>query len=41
MAKVTAKIGIVSAPNGIKQEALNDFMSTFKKEIEEIIRGTL
>ncbi len=41
MAKVTAKIGISTAPNGIKQEALNDFMDTFKREIEEIIKSTL
>ncbi|WP_337860308.1 nitrite reductase [Ferroplasma sp.] len=41
MAKVTAKIGIISAPNGIKNEALNDFMETFKKEIEEVIKSTL
>ncbi len=41
MAKVTAKIGILSAPTGVKQEALNDFMETFRKEIEEIIKSTL
>ncbi len=41
MAKVTAKIGITSAPNNIKDEAINDFMNTFKKEIDEIIRRTL
>jgi arsenate reductase-like glutaredoxin family protein len=41
LAKVTAKIGISTAPDGIKQEALNDFMNTFKKEIEEIIKSTL
>ena len=41
MAKVTAKIGITSAPNSIREEAINDFMNTFKKEIDEIIRRTL
>ncbi|MEM0139840.1 MAG: nitrite reductase [Ferroplasma sp.] len=41
MAKVTAKIGITSVPTVIKEEALNDFLATFKKEIEEVIKRTL
>ena len=41
MAKITAKIGILSTPKGIKEEAINDFMNTFKNEIDEIIKRTL
>ncbi|MCL4328906.1 MAG: nitrite reductase [Candidatus Thermoplasmatota archaeon] len=41
MAKITAKIGITAAPSEVKEEALNDVMATFRKEIEEVIRKTL
>ena len=41
MAKITARIGISAAPEVLKEEALSDVMSTFQKEIEEIIRKTL
>ncbi len=41
MAKITAKIGILSAPKNIKDEAINDFLNTFKNEIDEIIKRTL
>ena len=40
MAKVTAEIGLITAPPSIKDEAVSEFMSTFKREIEEIIRKT-
>lgn len=40
MAKVTAEIGLITAPTSIKEEAVSEFMSTFRKEIEEIIRKT-
>lgn len=41
MAKVTAKIGVATAPQAIKDEAMTDFLNSFQKEIEEIIRHTL
>ena len=41
MAKITAKIGFISAPESVKDEAMKDFMSIFKKEIQEIIMRTL
>ena len=41
MAKITAKIGLVSAPDSIKDEAMKDIMDTFKREIQEIILRTL
>ena len=41
MAKITAKIGLISAPDSIKDEAMKDIMETFKKEIQEIILRTL
>lgn len=40
MAKVTASIGISAAPKSVKDEALNDFLNVFQKEIEDIIRKT-
>lgn len=40
MAKVTAEIGLIAAPTNIKDEAVSEFMGTFKKEIEEIIKKT-
>jgi ppGpp synthetase/RelA/SpoT-type nucleotidyltranferase len=41
MARVTARIGVATAPQSIKDEAMTDFLSSFQKEIEEIIRRTL
>ena len=41
MAKITAKIGLISAPDSVKDEAMKDIMETFKKEIQEIILRTL
>ena len=38
MAKVTASIGLSATPTSIKNEALNDFLSVFEKEIGEIIK---
>lgn len=40
MAKVTAEIGLLTAPTSIKDEAVSDLMNTFRKEIEEIIKKT-
>lgn len=40
MAKITAKIGVLTTPKNIKDEAVSDFMNVFKKELEEIIRRT-
>lgn len=40
MAKVTAEIGLISAPTNIKDEAVSDLVDTFRKEIEEIIKKT-
>lgn len=40
MAKITAKIGVLTTPQSIKDEAITDFMNVFQKEIEEIIRKT-
>jgi predicted transcriptional regulator len=40
MAKVTAEIGLLSTPSSIKDEAVSDFVGTFRKEIEEIIKKT-
>ncbi len=41
MAKITAKIGLISAPDSIKDEAMKDIMDTFRREIQEIILRTL
>lgn len=41
MAKVTAKIGLMSAPENVKEEVEKDFLQMFRKEIEEIISKTL
>ncbi len=41
MAKVIARIGIVSAPNEIKNEVYTDFIAVFQKEIEEIMKKIL
>ncbi len=41
MARITAKIGVQIAPESIKDEAMEDFVSVFQKEIEEIIKKTL
>lgn len=40
MAKITAKIGVLTTPQSIRDEAIGDFMNVFQKEIEEIIRKT-
>lgn len=40
MAKVTASLGLLAAPESLKTEALSDFMNMFQKEIEEIIKRT-
>lgn len=40
MAKVTAEVGLITAPTSIKDEAVSEFVSTFRREIEEIIRKT-
>lgn len=40
MAKVTAEIGLITAPTSIKDEAVSDLVNTFRKEIEEIIKKT-
>lgn len=40
MAKVTAEIGLITAPTNIKDEAVSDLVNTFRKEIEEIIKKT-
>ncbi len=40
MAKVTAEVGLITAPRSIKDEAVSEFVGTFRKEIEEIIRKT-
>ena len=41
MTKLTAKIGLISAPSDIKEQAINDFINTFQKEIEDIIKKTI
>ena len=41
MARITAKIGVKIAPDSIKDEAMDDFVNVFQKEIEEIIKKTL
>lgn len=41
MAKITAKIGFLSAPESIREEATRDLIESFRKEIEEIILRTL
>ncbi len=40
MAKLTASLSLMAAPDSVKDEALKDFASVFQKEIEEIIRRT-
>lgn len=40
MAKVTAEIGLITAPTNIKDKAVSDIMNTFRKELEEIIKKT-
>lgn len=40
MTKVTAELGLLSTPASIKDEAINELLKTFKKEIEEIIKKT-
>ncbi|MHB1471331.1 MAG: nitrite reductase [Thermoplasmataceae archaeon] len=40
MAKVTAKIGLLTTPENIKDQAVSDFTNMFRKEIEEIIKRT-
>jgi predicted transcriptional regulator len=40
MAKVTAKIGLMTTPENIKDQAVSDFTNMFRKEIEEIIKRT-
>ena len=41
MAKFMAEVSLVSAPKDIKDEAITDFISTFKNELEEILKRTL
>ncbi|MCL4438062.1 MAG: nitrite reductase [Candidatus Thermoplasmatota archaeon] len=41
MAKFIAEIGLASAPKDIKDEAISEFFSTFRNELEEVIRRTL
>ena len=41
MARITAKIGVKITPDSIKDEAMDDFVNVFQKEIEEIIKKTL
>ena len=41
MAKITAKIGFMSAPQSVRDTATKDIVDTFRKEIEEIILRTL
>ncbi|BAB60539.1 TVG1442264 [Thermoplasma volcanium GSS1] len=41
MAKIVAKIGLVSAPDDVKEQVYNDFITMFQKEIEGIIKKTL
>ncbi len=41
MAKLTAKLGFLSAPDSIKETATKDLIETFRKEIEEIILRTI
>lgn len=40
MAKVTASLSLLAAPEALKNEALGDFINMFQKEIEEIIKRT-
>ncbi|MFG1460226.1 MAG: nitrite reductase [Thermoplasmataceae archaeon] len=40
MAKLTASLSLLAAPESVKDEAVKDFASVFQKEIEEIIRRT-
>ncbi|WP_075057749.1 hypothetical protein [Thermogymnomonas acidicola] len=40
MAKVTAKLGILSTPKQVRDEMLSEFINSFQKEIEEIVRRT-
>ena len=41
MAKITAKIGFLSAPESVRDVATKDLIETFRKELEEIILRTL
>ncbi|PYB68980.1 MULTISPECIES: nitrite reductase [unclassified Thermoplasma] len=41
MAKIIAKIGLVSAPEGVKSEMYEDLVRVFKDEIDAIIKKTL
>ena len=41
MAKITAKIGFLSAPESVRDVATKDIIETFRKELEEIILRTL
>jgi len=41
MTKVTAELGLLSTPTSIKEEAINELLKTFRKEIEEIVKKTL
>jgi len=40
MAKITASLSLMAAPESVKDEAIKDFASVFQKEIEDIIRKT-
>ncbi len=41
MAKITAKIGFLSAPESVRETATKDIIETFRKEIEEIVLRTI
>ncbi len=41
MAKITAKIGFLSAPQSVRETATKDIIDTFRKEIEEIVLRTI
>lgn len=41
MAKITAKVGFLSAPESVRETATKDIIETFRKEIEEIILRTI
>lgn len=41
MAKITAKIGFLSAPESVRETATKDLIETFRKEIEEIVLRTI
>jgi len=40
MAKLTAKVGLLTAPESLKDEAISEVFSVFRKEIEDILKKT-